>query len=103
MKSGFNKPLYYRNWQLYHLSGEIYKLRPFKNSYESYTVALVYELRDLNIKVNSVTPGWTSTDFNGKSVGKSAKENCVNLAKYAMLDENGPTGEFFGEHGELPW
>lgn len=90
-----------RNWLLYHAKSISYG--PSKTALNAYTVALAYELREFNIKVNCVTPGWTSTDFNGKSGGNSAKENCVNLAKYAMIDENGPTGKFFGEHGGLPW
>lgn len=89
------------DWQLYKAKSISYG--PSKTALNAYTVALAYELKDLNFKVNCVTPGWTSTDFNGHSGGKSAKENCVNLAKYAMLDESGPTGKYFGENGELPW
>lgn len=89
------------DWQLYKAKSISYG--PSKTALNAYTVALAYELRDLNFKVNCVTPGWTSTDFNGYSGGKSAKENCVNLAKYAILDESGPTGKYFGEYGELPW
>lgn len=94
---------YHQNedWQLYKAKSISYG--PSKTALNAYTVALAYELKDLNFKVNCVTPGWTSTDFNGHSGGKSAKENCVNLAKYAMLDERGPTGKYFGENGELPW
>ncbi|MBP0902219.1 SDR family NAD(P)-dependent oxidoreductase [Mariniflexile gromovii] len=89
------------DWHLYKAKSISYG--PSKTALNAYTVALAYELKDLNFKVNCVTPGWTSTDFNGHSGGKSAKENCINLSKYAMLDENGPTGKYFGEHGELPW
>jgi len=88
-------------WILYKAKSISYG--PSKTALNAYTVALAYEYKDLNFKINCVSPGWTSTDFNGYSGGKSAAENCVHLAKYAMLDENGPTGKFFGEHGELPW
>lgn len=89
------------DWLLYKAKSITYG--PSKTALNAYTVALAYELKDLNFKVNCVTPGWTSTDFNGNSGGKTAAENAVNLAKYAMLDEHGPTGKFFGEQGELPW
>ncbi|SHL60754.1 NAD(P)-dependent dehydrogenase, short-chain alcohol dehydrogenase family [Chitinophaga jiangningensis] len=89
------------NWLLYKAKSITYG--PSKTALNAYTVALAYEYKDRNFKINCVTPGWTSTDFNGHSGGKSAAENCVNLAKYAMLDANGPTGKFFGEEGELPW
>lgn len=88
-------------WLLYKAKSISYG--PSKTALNAYTVALAYEYKDLGFKINCVTPRWTSTDFNGNSGGKSAAENCINLAKYAMLDQNGPTGKFFGEHGELPW
>lgn len=88
-------------WLLYNAKSISYG--PSKTALNAYTVALAYEYKDLGFKINCVTPGWTSTDFNGNSGGKSAAENCINLAKYAMLDENGPTGKLFGEDGELPW
>lgn len=89
------------DWLLYNAKSISYG--PSKTALNAYTVALAYEYKDLGFKINCVTPGWTSTDFNGNSGGKSPAENCINLAKYAMLDENGPTGKFFGEEGELPW
>jgi len=89
------------NWLLYKAKSISYG--PSKTALNAYTVALAYQYKDKNFKINCVTPGWTSTDFNGNSGGKSAAENCINLAKYAMLDENGPTGKFFGEEGEMPW
>lgn len=55
------------------------------------------------VYLGCVTPGWTSTDFNWYSGGKSANENCINLAKYAMLDQTGPTGKCLGKHWELTW
>lgn len=89
------------DWLLYNAKSISYG--PSKTALNAYTVALAHEYKNLGFKINCVTPGWTSTDFNGNSGGKSAAENCINLAKYAMLDANGPTGKFFGEEGELPW
>lgn len=89
------------SWSLYKAKSISYG--PSKTALNAYTVALAYELKHLNFKVNCVTPGWTSTDFNGHSGGKTAAENCINVARYAMLNEDGPTGKFFGEEGELPW
>lgn len=89
------------NWMLYKAKSISYG--PSKTALNAYTVALAYQYKDKGFKINCVTPGWTSTDFNGHSGGKSAAENCINLAKYAMLDENGPTGQYFGEEGAMPW
>lgn len=89
------------NWILYKAKSISYG--PSKTALNAYTVALAFQYKDKGFKINCVTPGWTSTDFNGHSGGKSAAENCINLAKYAMLDENGPTGQYFGEEGVMPW
>lgn len=89
------------NWNLYKAKSITYG--PSKTALNAYTVAMAYLYKDKNFKINCVTPGWTSTDLNGHSGGKTAAENCVNLAKYAMLDEDGPTGGYFGEEGEMPW
>lgn len=89
------------NWMLYKAKSISYG--PSKTALNAYTVALAFQYKDKGFKINCVTPGWTSTDFNGHSGGRSAAENCINLAVYAMLDENGPTGQYFGEEGIMPW
>jgi NAD(P)-dependent dehydrogenase (short-subunit alcohol dehydrogenase family) len=78
-----------------------------KAALNMYTIQLAYELRDTNFKVNAVCPGLTKTDFtffNGGEVGVAAQR----ILKYALIDENGPTGKFFSEEtnpetGEIPW
>jgi len=76
---------------------------PSKSALNAYTVALAYHLKGLNIKVNCVTPEHTATDFNNHRGEKLPHETCKVIAQYAMIDENGPTGKFFDENGELPW
>lgn len=78
-----------------------------KAALNMYTVHLAFELRDTAFKVNAVCPGYTKTDFtgnNGGDVDVAAKR----IARFALLDENGPTGKFFSEEsnpqtGEIPW
>lgn len=78
-----------------------------KAAMNMYTIHLAYELRDTAFKINAVCPGLTKTDFtnfNGGEVDVAAKR----ILKYALLDENGPTGKFFSEEtnpetGEIPW
>lgn len=89
------------DWELYKAKSITYG--PSKTALNAYTVALAYQFRDTNFKINCVTPGYTSTDLNGHSGGKSPAENCKIIARYAMLDNQGPTGKYFGEQGELPW
>ncbi|WP_066834590.1 SDR family oxidoreductase [Rufibacter ruber] len=78
-----------------------------KAALNMYTVHLAYELRDTAFKVNAVCPGYTKTDFtnhNGGEVAEAGKR----IVKYALIDQNGPTGKFFSEEtnpatGEIPW
>lgn len=78
-----------------------------KAAMNMYTVHLAYELRDTRFKVNAVCPGYTKTDFTnyqGGEVDVAAKR----VIKYALIDQNGPTGKFFSEEsnpetGEIPW
>ena len=78
-----------------------------KSAMNMYTVHLAYELRDTAFKVNAVCPGYTKTDFTnymGGEVEKAGKR----IIKYALIDQNGPTGKFFSEEsnpetGEIPW
>lgn len=78
-----------------------------KAALNMYTVHLAFELRDTTFKVNAVCPGYTKTDFTGHNGGE-VEVAAKRIAKYALLDENGPTGKFFSEElnpqtGEIPW
>jgi NAD(P)-dependent dehydrogenase (short-subunit alcohol dehydrogenase family) len=78
-----------------------------KSAMNMYTVHLAYELHDTLFKINAVCPGYTKTDFtnhNGGEVEVAAKR----IIKYALVDQNGPTGKYFSEEtnpetGEIPW
>lgn len=65
-----------------------------KAAANSYTVALAHELRGQHIKVNAVTPGYTSTKLNffGQG-GKNVTSGAQVLLPWALLDKDGPTGE----------
>lgn len=78
-----------------------------KAALNMYTVHLAYELKDTAFKINAVCPGYTSTDFTGHSGGE-VEEAAKRIVKYALIDQNGPTGKFFSEEtnpetGEVPW
>ncbi|KAF9464197.1 hypothetical protein BDZ94DRAFT_524513 [Collybia nuda] len=76
-----------------------------KAAANSYTIALAQELRDEGIKVNAVTPGFTSTKLNffGEG-GKSIRAGAEVLLPWALLGKEGPTGLFINEKGEeMPW
>jgi NAD(P)-dependent dehydrogenase (short-subunit alcohol dehydrogenase family) len=65
-----------------------------KAAANSYTVALAHELKEMNIKVNAVTPGYTSTKLNSFGAGsKPVTKGAEVLLPWALLDKDGPTGK----------
>lgn len=67
------------------------------------TVQLAYEFRDTNIKVNSVCPGYCATDINDNQGFLSAEEGAREPARLALLDKEGPTGQYRNSEGAIPW
>lgn len=90
----------------YKFKGAVYQSS--KSALNMYTIVLAYELRDTAIKVNAVSPGSTKTDFNHQLGQGSVEEAGKRIIKYALIDNDGPTGKFFSEDmntatGEIPW
>jgi len=78
-----------------------------KAAMNMYTIHLAYELRDTAFKINAVCPGYTKTDFTNQNGGE-VEEAARRIIKYAMIDQNGPTGKFFSEESNpetsgIPW
>lgn len=74
-----------------------------KAALNSLTVAYAKELKDTPIKVNAVSPGHIGTDLNGGAGPGTPAEGAAVVVPFALLDDNGPTGGFFGTHGPVPW
>jgi len=76
-----------------------------KAAMNSYTIALAHELKKERIKVNAVTPGFTSSKLNFYAPGgRTLKEGASSILPIALLDEDGPTGKFFDSDGsEISW
>lgn len=79
-----------------------------KAALNMYTINLAAELRDTPFKVNAVCPGYTQTDFTGHQGTSTPEQAGQRIVKYALIDENGPTGQFFSEEyfpapANCPW
>lgn len=74
-----------------------------KTALNAFTVTLAYELKDTGFKVNSINPGFTSTDLNGHTGTQNVTEAAKMIIEYATLNNSGPTGKFFSNYGETPW
>ena len=93
-------------WKYYSNKGGLYPSS--KAALNMYTIHLAYELRDTPFKVNAVDPGFVATDFNNHRGTGTVEEAGARVAKYAILDADGPTGKFISEEynsetGEVPW
>lgn len=67
------------------------------------TVAFAKEFEPFGMKVNAVEPGHVRTDLNGNSGFVTPEEGAVIAIKMALIEQDGPTGGFFGSHGRQPW
>jgi NAD(P)-dependent dehydrogenase (short-subunit alcohol dehydrogenase family) len=94
------------SWKYYPFKGAYYT--PSKAAMNAYTIVLAYELRDTAFKVNAVDPGFTATDFNHHQGTGTVQDAAARLVKAAMLEKDGPTGQFFSDDnapgtGISPW
>ena len=58
------------------------------------TRKLASELGQKNVLVNSLDPGWVTTDMGGRG-GRPVEEGCRGIVWAATLPNNGPSGGFF--------
>lgn len=77
--------------------------RVSKAALNALTVVLADELREANIQVNAVTPGWVRTHLGGIHAPRSVEEGAEGTVWLATLEGEGPTGKFFRDREEFPW
>jgi NAD(P)-dependent dehydrogenase (short-subunit alcohol dehydrogenase family) len=74
-----------------------------KSALNMATVQFAKVLRDKGFKVNAADPGYTATDLNGHRGTQTVAEGAESTVRLALLDDDGPTGEFHSRHGKVPW
>jgi NAD(P)-dependent dehydrogenase (short-subunit alcohol dehydrogenase family) len=82
------------------------KEMPYKSSktaVNAITVEFANELAQTPIKVNAADPGYTATDFNNYSGPRTVEQAATVIVHLATLGEDGPTGTFQDENGNIPW
>jgi NAD(P)-dependent dehydrogenase (short-subunit alcohol dehydrogenase family) len=55
------------------------------------------------MRINSVDPGFTATDFNQHRGTQTVEEGAEAIVRYALIPVDGPTGGFFDRNGAEPW
>ena len=69
-----------------------------------FTIHLAAELKDTNIKVNSVHPGWVKTALGSEAAPMSVADGAETTVAVALLGPDSPNGRFIHEiNKELPW
>lgn len=74
-----------------------------KTALNAFTLMLSHELVDSNIRVNSVTPGFTSTALNNFTGARTPAQGAASIVKAVTAGRIGATGRFFKDDGEVPW
>ena len=75
-----------------------------KTALNAITVAMMIELEGSGIKVNLVSPGFTSTNLNNFEGTQSIEDGSREVVRVALLGPDGPTGTFTRwENLTIPW
>lgn len=67
------------------------------------TRIMAAEVKEQNIKINTMDPGWVRTDMGGPSAPRSLEQGADTIVWLANLPADGPTGGFFGDRQPIPW
>jgi NAD(P)-dependent dehydrogenase (short-subunit alcohol dehydrogenase family) len=75
-----------------------------KAALNAITLAMMIELESTAIKVNLVSPAFTSTNLNGYAGTQSVEEGSREVVRVALLGADGPSGTFTRwEDTAIPW
>jgi len=74
-----------------------------KSMLNALTRHLSYELKEKQISVNAVCPGWVKTDMGGSDAPRSVQQGAETIVWLASGADNSLTGKFFRDKKEIPW
>ncbi|MFE9102462.1 SDR family oxidoreductase [Actinomadura geliboluensis] len=76
---------------------------PSKTFLNAVTVQYAKELRGTGILINAACPGYCATDLNGFRGVRTPEQGAATAIRLARLPDDGPTGAFYDDNGEIPW
>jgi NAD(P)-dependent dehydrogenase (short-subunit alcohol dehydrogenase family) len=89
--------------QLSEMNGCCPGYRLSKTALNAVTRSFADELKETDLKINSVCPGWVRTDMGGEEAPLSIEEGARGIVWAATLPDDGPSGGFY-RHGEpIAW
>lgn len=75
-----------------------------KTALNAITLAFAIDLEDDGIKVNAVTPGYTSTALNNYEGTETVQQGAAEAVRVALQGSDGPSGKFTGSVNQAyPW
>jgi len=75
-----------------------------KAALNAITLAMMIELESTDMRINLVSPAFTSTNLNGYAGTESVEDGSREVVRVALLGPDGPTGTFTrGENETIPW
>ncbi len=75
-----------------------------KSALNAITLAFAIDLEEEGIKVNAVTPGFTSTALNNYEGNETVEQGAAEAVRVALLGSEGPTATFTGSVNQtVPW
>jgi NAD(P)-dependent dehydrogenase (short-subunit alcohol dehydrogenase family) len=89
--------------QLSEMEGGSPGYRISKTALNAVTRIVAAELKNANILVNSVCPGWVRTDMGGPEAELTPAQGAETLVWLATLPQGGPTGGFFRNKKPIEW
>ncbi len=89
--------------QLTNMNGFCPSYRISKTSINALTRILAEELKETNILVNSMCPGWVKTDMGGPNATRPLEEGADTAIFLATLPDDGPSGQFFRDRKVFDW
>ena len=90
------------NYPYHSMFGPVYPAS--KAAENAMALAMMVELESTDIKVNLVSPGYTSTALNNFNGTESIEDGSREVVRVALLGPDGPTGTFTRwEDSPIPW
>lgn len=89
--------------QLNDMGGGSLGYRISKVSLNAMTRVLSDEVKNNNILVNTMCPGWVKTDMGGENAPRTVEQGADTATYLSLLPDNGPTGKFFRDRKEIDW
>ncbi len=74
-----------------------------KAALNAITTLVAKNVRNQNILVNSVCPGWVKTDMGGDQAPLTTEQGADTPLWLATLPDDGPSGGFYRERTKVPW